>query len=101
MDEPRDTAMTEAPNGQEAPFGLTAAEWKFYQFVRSSPKVSFIFLNLKKRLDSINTKKGVKFTDRPENMDVQESYLAMNSLLKKVRSRLYCIKAKLLHYTNY
>lgn len=23
----------------ENPFGLSAAEWKFYQFVRSSPKV--------------------------------------------------------------
>ncbi|CAO0793580.1 unnamed protein product [Mucor circinelloides] len=64
MDDSRDTAMGEATNGQEAPFGLTTGEWKFYQFVRNSAK-------------------GVKFTDRPDDMDVQESYLAMNSLLKK------------------
>ncbi|KAG2231280.1 RNA polymerase Rpc34 [Thamnidium elegans] len=57
------TDSTPDANG-ENPFGLSAAEWKFYQFVRSSPK-------------------GVKFTDRPEDMDVQESYLAMNALLKK------------------
>ncbi|KAF1797712.1 RNA polymerase Rpc34 [Mucor lusitanicus] len=64
MDDLRDTAMGEVADGQEAPFGLTTGEWKFYQFVRNSPK-------------------GVKFTDRPDDMDVQESYLAMNSLLKK------------------
>lgn len=39
MDEPRDKAMPDVPNGEEVPFGLTAGEWKFYQFVRSSPKV--------------------------------------------------------------
>ncbi|CEP18320.1 hypothetical protein [Parasitella parasitica] len=64
MDDLRDTTMGEATDGQEAPFGLTTGEWKFYQFVRNSAK-------------------GVKFTDRPDDMDVQESYLAMNSLLKK------------------
>lgn len=33
-----DTDMTEA-NGEGNQFGLSTAEWKFYQFVRSSPKV--------------------------------------------------------------
>ncbi|KAI9476588.1 MAG: RNA polymerase Rpc34 [Benjaminiella poitrasii] len=64
MDEARDVTMNDAPNGEEAPFGLSSNEWKFYQFVRSSPK-------------------GAKFTDRPEGMDVQDAYLAMNTLLKK------------------
>lgn len=44
MDDSRDTAMGEAANGQEAPFGLTAGEWKFYQFVRNSAKVNSAML---------------------------------------------------------
>lgn len=44
MDDSRDTAMGEATNGQEAPFGLTAGEWKFYQFVRNSAKVNSAML---------------------------------------------------------
>ncbi|KAI7901384.1 RNA polymerase Rpc34 [Cokeromyces recurvatus] len=64
MDEARDVTMSDVPNGEEAPFGLSSNEWKFYQYVRNSPK-------------------GVKFTDRPDGMDVQEAYLAMNALLKK------------------
>ncbi|KAI8978120.1 RNA polymerase Rpc34 [Pilobolus umbonatus] len=51
-------------NGEEPPFGLTPIEWKFYKYVHSNSK-------------------GVKFTDRPADMDVQDSYLAMNALLKK------------------
>lgn len=49
------------------PFGLSVNEWSFYQYVLASPK-------------------GTKFTDRPESMDVQDAYIAMNSLLKKVLS---------------
>jgi hypothetical protein len=33
-----DTDMTDS-NGDANHFGLSDAEWKFYQFVRSSPKV--------------------------------------------------------------
>jgi hypothetical protein len=44
MDEPRDTTMTDAPNGQEAPFGLTTGEWKFYQFVRNAPRVPSLLI---------------------------------------------------------
>lgn len=40
MDDLRDTAMGEATNGEDAPFGLTTGEWKFYQFVRNSVKVT-------------------------------------------------------------
>jgi hypothetical protein len=43
MDDLRDTDMADSKaiegNG-ENPFGLSAAEWKFYQFVRASPKVT-------------------------------------------------------------
>lgn len=28
--------------GGDNPFGLSAAEWKFYQFVRASPRVTMI-----------------------------------------------------------
>lgn len=34
-----DTDMTEA-NGETNQFGLSTGEWKFYQFVRASPKVN-------------------------------------------------------------
>lgn len=34
-----DTDMTEA-KGETNQFGLSTGEWKFYQFVRASPKVN-------------------------------------------------------------
>lgn len=55
------------------PFGLSVNEWSFYQYVLASPK-------------------GTKFTDRPESMDVQDAYIAMNSLLKKVLSFFFFLK---------
>ncbi|KAG1175697.1 hypothetical protein G6F70_002523 [Rhizopus microsporus] len=56
--------MTDLKPGEEPPFGLSVNEWAFYQYVFASPK-------------------GIKFTDRPESMDIQDAYTAMNSLLKK------------------
>lgn len=58
------------------PFGLSVNEWSFYQYVLASPK-------------------GTKFTDRPESMDVQDAYIAMNSLLKKVLSFFFFFKKKI------
>ncbi|ORZ24721.1 RNA polymerase Rpc34 [Absidia repens] len=48
----------------DMPLGLSKEEWTFYQFVKENPK-------------------GVKFSDRPKDMGVEEAYLAMNTLLKK------------------
>ncbi|KAI9243473.1 RNA polymerase Rpc34 [Sporodiniella umbellata] len=56
--------MADPETGEVPPFGLSVNEWKFYQYVYKSEK-------------------GVKFTDRPESMDIQDAYTAMNSLLKK------------------
>ncbi|KAI7883733.1 RNA polymerase Rpc34 [Lichtheimia hyalospora FSU 10163] len=47
------------------PFGLSEVEFAFYEFAKSSGK------------------DGIKFSDRPPNMGVEEAYGAMNSLLKK------------------
>ncbi|ORY94168.1 RNA polymerase Rpc34 [Syncephalastrum racemosum] len=46
------------------PYGLQPDEWTFYQFVQTSGK-------------------GVKLTDRPPSMSIENAYMAMNSLLKK------------------
>ncbi|KAG0168497.1 34-kDa subunit of RNA polymerase III (C) [Apophysomyces sp. BC1034] len=66
MDGPRDVEMGESKLNAEgdARMGLSEHEWKFYQFVLSSAQ-------------------GVKLTDRPNDMEVQEAYTAMNTLLKK------------------
>lgn len=71
--------MADPKTGEVPPFGLSANEWTFYQYVFSSTK-------------------GIKFTDRPESMDIQDAYTAMNSLLKKV-SNIYK-KKKVLNRNN-
>jgi hypothetical protein len=41
-----ETDMADAKTeGGDNPFGLSAAEWKFYQFVRASPKVTSLIFN--------------------------------------------------------
>ncbi|KAG2216381.1 hypothetical protein INT45_001445 [Circinella minor] len=57
--------MNEASASGENKFGLADDEWQFYKYAHSKGK------------------EGIKFSDRPPEMEVQAAYQAMNTLLKK------------------
>ncbi|SAM01625.1 hypothetical protein [Absidia glauca] len=56
--------MDGAAGASDNPHGLSKEEWIFYQFVQSKPN-------------------GIKFSDRPDEMEVKEAFETMNMLLKK------------------
>ncbi|KAI9314304.1 RNA polymerase Rpc34 [Dichotomocladium elegans] len=58
-------STTDGGGGGGNEFGLSEDEWAFYQFAKS------------------HGQDGIKFSDRPPNMGVEQAYSAMNSLLKK------------------